>query len=123
MLKERISPNDYLSNDAKLIVKELAVSEPPITFSVDNIAEPALYDPQTNSIELNLSNIRDFDYIYLHELYHAVQKEQGYPCIVTGESQIDYQKTASYINSYVLDFNVDSFLGKHDYIVPYDEKH
>lgn len=56
-------------------------------------------------IHINKNNSLDeMEYEFVHEFYHCIQKDDGYPNI--SQTHIKYQKLAAYLTSVVLDLDV-----------------
>ncbi len=58
-------------------------------------------------------NFNDMEYAFLHEFFHCIQNEEGFPHVVCNNPESD--KIAAILSSVVLDLNVINRLELHNY--------
>ena len=98
---------DSLSDKAKNIIQdyECQTQKNNVIVYLDNRSFMEANIDGTYIIHVNQNNPFDImEYEFLHEFYHCVQKDEGYPHI--SQTHIKYQKLAAYLTSVVLDLDV-----------------
>lgn len=83
-----------------------------VTFSDRSLAN--FNDPDSYSIHIHADRFTpDCEYIFLHEFFHCVQFEEGYPQIF--EKSDEYENLATEFGSSILDFDIRCRLEKYGY--------
>lgn len=87
--------------------------KPTFAVTISDVSKVLYDDDEKYKIFVKSGNKPEIEYNFMHEFFHCVQHEEGFPSlhITSTDAQID----GDILSSYILDFNVRYLLKKYQY--------